>query len=146
MLRLHPTHSMEHEFGGVAKSEFLFDMEAVHFYGLGTEMQFLSDLTRALAVSDEFVNFKLAIRQISDRRAAAFGTAARKSLQNSRRHFFTDVNLPVNHLADRFHDFFAAFLLHNVTTATGAKDTLDVKRFVVHRYHQRRQPRAQGLD
>src|ERR1051326_816346 len=117
VLGLHPAHSEANQFRGGVHLQFGFDVHAMHFDGLDAQVQLLGNLPGAFALADELKDFKLAVRQILDRRPARFGAAAGKDFQNPGGHFFADGDLAAEHLADGLQQFHAAFLFHDVTAA-----------------------------
>ena len=61
-------------------------------------------------------------------------------------HFFADINLPAQHLANCQQDSFCGFLLGDVSAGARAQDAFGIKRFVMHGKNQHRQRRAPGLE
>ena len=71
---------MAHQADGVLQLEFHFDVLAVSFHGLDTDVKVFGDLAGFAALADELKNFKLAITQPGQRRVAVARPPAGKAL------------------------------------------------------------------
>src|SRR6266849_5560147 len=114
-LRLDPAHRVMRQFAGRAEVELALHVHAMHFDGLGAEVEAAGHVARAEYLAVELEDFKLAVAQFFHRRAFHLGAMAGEDGENFREHLVAHIDSPFQDLADGLRELDAALVLHQVT-------------------------------
>src|SRR5713226_9011464 len=98
-LRLGPAHRVMSQFAGRAEVELALHVHAMHFDGLGAEVEAAGHVARAETFADELEDFKLAVAQLFHRRTFRPGAMAGEDGENFRGHLVAHIDSPFQDLA-----------------------------------------------